>query len=296
MDSKMIRGYLTRADELPTLPEVAFQVMEKLQDSESSASDIVQVIERDPAMTTKLLKVANSAYYGMSRQVDSLKMAVVILGIRQCASLVIGMSTFQRFAKYFSNDLEFYYELWRHLVSTAQISSALADYFRLDDPPSIYTGGMLHDIGKILLSIKFPKQYPALLKQCKETSASLEELEKQHLNVSHCMAGGWLAEEWQFPPNLTTILSDHHLLNQQSNYAIDVAVVSLADCFCRQEFLGSSGNYETSDFFADKAWAPLFLKGWGKDLSERQAIYQKLLEQKERISHQSEEFLEICAA
>jgi hypothetical protein len=77
---------------------------------------------------------------------------------------------------------------------------------------------------------------------------------------------------------------------------MDVAVVSLADCFCRQEFLGSSGNYETSDFFADKAWAPLYLKGWGKDLSERQAIYDKLLEQKERISHQSEEFLEICAA
>ena len=296
MDAKMIRGYLTRADELPTLPEVAFQVMEKLQDSESSASDIVQVIERDPAMSTKLLKVANSAYYGMSRQVDSLKMAVVILGIRQCASLVIGMSTFQRFAKYFSEDLEFYYELWRHLVSTAQISSTLADCFKLDDPPSIYTGGLLHDIGKILLSIKFPKQYPALLRQCKETSSSLAELEKQHLNVSHCMAGGWLAQEWQFPPNLVTVLSDHHQLNHQSTNLTDVAVVSLADCFCRQEFLGSSGNYEASDFFADKAWAPLFLKGWGKDLSERQAIYEKLLDKKERITSQAEEFLEICAA
>ncbi len=285
-----------RADELPTLPEVAFQVMQKLQDSNSSASDIEQAIERDPTMTAKLLKVANSAYYGMSRQVDSLKMAVVILGMRQCASLVIGMSTFQRFTKYFSEDLEFYYELWRHLISTAQISSTLADCFQLDDPPSVYTGGLLHDIGKILLSIKFPKQYPALLRQCKKTSSSLAELEKQHLNVSHCMAGGWLAGEWQFPPNLVNVLSDHHLLSQQSNNVIDVAVVSLADCFCRQELLGSSGNYEPSDFFTDNAWAPLFLKGWGKDLSERKAIYEKLVGQKERISSQAEEFLEICAA
>ncbi len=296
MDTKMIRGYLTRADELPTLPEVAFQVMQKLQDTESSASDIVQVIERDPAMSAKLLKVANSAYYGMSRQVDSLKMAVVILGIRQCASLVIGMSTFQRFSKYFSEDLEFYYELWRHLISTAQTSSTLGDCFQLDDPSSVYTGGLLHDIGKIILSIKFPKQYPALLRQCKETSSSLADLEKQHLNVSHCMAGGWLAEEWKFPPNLVTILSDHHLLNHQSPAPIDVAVVSLADCFCRQEYLGSSGNYESQDFLTDKAWAPLFIKGWGKDLSERQAIYEKLMDLKERITSQAEEFLEICAA
>ena len=88
MDADAVKNYLIKASDLPTLPEVALLVMQKIQDPESSANDIVRIIERDPSMTAKILSVANSAYFGMSRRVDSLQMAVVILGMRQCASMI----------------------------------------------------------------------------------------------------------------------------------------------------------------------------------------------------------------
>jgi putative nucleotidyltransferase with HDIG domain len=296
MDEITVKNYLISTTELPTLPEVALQVMRKINHPDSSAADIVQIIDRDPAMTAKILKVANSAYYGMVRRVDSLRMAVVILGFRQCASLVMGMSVFKGFSKHFPGDLTFYYDLWRHLISTAQVSSKLADKFHLSDPSMVYTGGLLHDLGKILLHIKFVQQYPLLIQHSKETSEPLAELEKGEFQVGHDTAGGWLITKWEFPSSLVNILSNHHSLNSDMDMATEVATVALANCFCRQEMLGYSGNHEEADFLTHNAWAPLFSKGWGKNLSERKTLYQELYSQKDRIQEMTEGFLEVCAA
>jgi putative nucleotidyltransferase with HDIG domain len=293
MDANTIKEYLVNASELPTLPEVALQVMRKIQDPNSSAPDIVQIIEKDPAMTAKVLSVANSAYYGMSRRVDSLKMAVVILGLRQCASLVMGMSVFKGFAKHFEGDWSFYYDLWRHLIATAQVSSKLAETFSLSDPSMIYTGGLLHDIGKILFAMKLPKHYPEVIEESKQTSEPLIELEKAKFQVSHDEIGGCVVSQWDFPPSLVNILNNHHSLN---GHMAEVATIALADCFCRQESFGCGGNYETADFLTDNAWAVMFQQGWGKTLSERKSIHGDLMEDKERVVEMTEEFLEICAA
>jgi putative nucleotidyltransferase with HDIG domain len=270
--------------------------MKKTQESDASAADIVRIIDRDPAMTAKILKVANSAYYGMSRRVDSIQMAVVILGFRQCASLVMGMSVFKGFSKHFPGDLTFYYDLWRHLISTAQVSSKLADCFHFSNPSMIYTGGLLHDLGKILLRIKFVKQYPLLVQHSMKTHESLAELEKEEFQVGHDIAGGWLITNWDFPSSLADILNNHHRLSGNQDTMAEVAVIALADCYCRQESLGLSGNYEEADFLTHNAWAPLYSLGWGKNLSDRKSIYEDLKNQNERVQEATEQFLEVCAA
>jgi putative nucleotidyltransferase with HDIG domain len=296
MNVDAVKAFLVKGSDLPTLPEVALLAMHKIQDPESSAVDIVRIIERDPAMSAKVLSVANSAYYGMSRRVDSLNMAVVILGMRQCATLVMGMSVFKGFSNNFANDLEYYYDLWRHLIASAEVSSILADRFRLRDPAMVYTGGLLHDLGKVIICMKYPDKYHAMIRLCQEKELSLSELEKREFKVSHDVIGGCVVAQWNFPPSLVNIISNHHSLNGDLDSISEVAAISLADSFCRQESIGTSGNYESADFLTDNAWAPLFSQGWGKNLTERKDIQHLLIDQKQRITEMTEEFLEICTA
>jgi len=296
MDSEALKAYLIRTEDLPTLPEVALLVMRKIQDPNSSAQDVVQIIQRDPSMTARVLNVANSAFYGMSRRVDSLQMAVVVLGMRQCASLVMGISVFREFAARVGGSRQFYYDLWRHLIATAQVASILADRFRLTDPSMVYTGGLLHDIGKVVYCIRFPEKYLRILQYCQQESRSLSEMETREFHIAHDVVGGRLAAQWDFPPSLVNVLSNHHSLSGEMNSIAEVATVALANCFCRQEGIGSSGDGEMADFFTDNAWATVYSKGWGRNLSERKEIYQKLMERKDWVSETTEEFLEICSA
>jgi putative nucleotidyltransferase with HDIG domain len=296
MDSDALRSFLVRAEDLPTLPEVALSVMRKIQDPDSSAQDIVNIIERDASMTARVLNMANSAFYGMSRRVDSLKMAVVVLGLHQCASIVMGISVFRGFAAQISTNRNFYYDLWRHLISTAHVAGLLSERFRLEDPAMVYTGGLLHDIGKIVYCIKVPEKYHRVLLYCREESRSLAEMEQREFHVTHDVLGGSLAAQWDFPPSIVNVLNNHHSLNGELDSITEVAAIALANCFCRQEDLGDGGNYENADFFTDNAWAPIFTKSWGKNLSERKEIFAFLLEQKQRISEMTEEFLEICTS
>jgi len=296
MDSDALKTFLIKTEDLPTLPEVALLVMRKIQDPNSSAQDIVRVIQKDPSMTARVLNVANSAFYGMSRRVDSLQMAVVVLGMRQCASLVMGISVFREFAARVGGSRQFYYDLWRHLIATAQVGSLLADQFRLLDSSMVYTGGLLHDIGKVVFCIRFPEKYHKILEYCQQESRSLSEMEKREFHMAHDAVGGHLAAQWDFPPSLVNVLTNHHSLNGEMSSIVEVATVALANCFCRQEGFGGSGDCEMADFFTDIAWASVFTKGWGRTLLERKEIYQKLMERKEWLAETTEEFLEICSA
>ncbi len=191
------------SSELPTMPFIAYRLIEMLCKKDVETQELYELISQDPALTVKVLQICNSALYSFSSEVTSIKHAVVLLGQQEVIQLAVGSLLAKRFLTV-SKELKTHADaLWQHLLTTA----TLAKEFEIDsEEPDLYTLGILHDVGWLVLMSQAPKVF---LSMAGETGKGLDELEEAW-GVDHELWGGKLLEKWNLPEPFQVVAFRHH--------------------------------------------------------------------------------------
>jgi len=198
-----------RISDIPTLPTVAHRLNIESQLDTFTSKILASIIEKDPPLSAKLLKLSNSAYYGFARDVATLERAITLLGFNTVKNLACAVSVSRFFApdKQGRVDLE---GLWYHCLGTAVCARQLAKRVTPYMAEEAFLGGVLHDIGTIIILNNYPDLALAAFKLMEERKISQSEAEKQTIGFTHEAAGAYLVEKWNFPPRFYRIIRLHH--------------------------------------------------------------------------------------
>ena len=232
---------------LPTLPDVIHKVLTLVEGEDTSAKTLGDLVSYDQAISTRLLKVANSAYYGFMREIATVKHAVVILGFREVKSLALGITVFGAMKKTNGGASIVLEDFWMHSIGCALAGQIICKRVKGVDAGIAFTSSILHDIGKLVLDNFFTAEYENVLKKVCMNGMSMVEAEGEVLGFTHADVGGWLCERWKFPPMLVSPISFHHQLEKvDENSRHMTSVVHLADILCRRAHIGSGGDDKIS--------------------------------------------------
>lgn len=243
MPEPTVENLLHNVDDLPTLPEVVAKILHTVEDEQSSAQDLSEILEMDAAISARVLKMANSAFYGFRGKVGSIRRALVVIGFEAVRLLALSTSVFDALNKKTQLALDAR-DFWMHSLGAAKAAQLLARG-RTDVVSSdgCFTAGLLHDIGRYALGLVLAERYGAVLDEARETARPLCQVERERLGIDHAEAAGWLGRHWDFPEPLTAVLnhqySPAHCLEAQE---ADTAIVALASAMARQAGFGEAGE------------------------------------------------------
>jgi len=235
---KDIKSIIKKIDRLKPIPQVASKVMSIAQDPESSMADLSEIIVYDTALTANLLKIANSAYFGLPGKVDSVHHAIVYMGMDQVVSLVLlagsaeSLKTAQK--GYGLNEGD----LWKYSVSSALIARELTELKKARETHLIFTASLLKDIGKVILSQYVGESFKKISTLVKQQGYTFREAEKEVIGIDHSELGGIVAETWKFSPKMVEIIRNHHQPQKSSISEFESSIVYMADTLCMMMGIG----------------------------------------------------------
>jgi len=210
MSKENILDQVFQAGSLPTLSAVASKLISLTSREDATISEIAALIAHDVSLSAKMLKVVNSSFYSFPHEVSTIQQAVTILGINAVRSLVLSFS-FLGLANLRKNIDFDYRRFWQESLATAVAARMIFNQVPSKiDPEEVFTAGLLHHIGILILAQAFPESYGSLLKQVQGSPKSLDELENLHFGVTHSYVGGMVAKHWNFPENLCLPIMHHH--------------------------------------------------------------------------------------
>jgi HD-like signal output (HDOD) protein len=207
-----LRTFAAGIDHLPSAPHLYMQMLEALESPNTSADRIADIASEDPALSAKLLHLCNSAFFGFSREVNSVEEAVQLLGVGTLQSLALAVPLFSEFdqAKCPEFPLE---KMWEHSAQTGLLARWITHH-QLPDGANLsdqaFAAGVLHDIGKLIIAENLPAEYSAILKQCREESISLFDAERKAFGATHADIGAYLLTLWGLPLHLVEGVAYHH--------------------------------------------------------------------------------------
>ena len=240
---------LEQVGALPPLPDTAIKLIGVVNDPSSTVDDIVEAIKYDQAVTTEVLKLCNSAYFGLSRQVTSLNDAMLYLGTIKVLQLVMAVHTNAMLSK---AQVGYGLEpgvLWKHSVAVALASAAFAQRVRLPNVSLLFTAGLLHDIGKVILNEHVAEEFTEIVRRVTEEKLSFIEAEQQVLGFSHEQVGALLGERWQLPDPIVRCIRHHHdpTVLDPPDPLVDTIYVANSVCLLLGLGLGEDGLYYRAD-------------------------------------------------
>lgn len=206
---------LKRIRDIPSLPEVVNKIVHLLTVPNTPASKIAQLISYDPGLSSKVLRMVNSAAYGFHRQISSIQHGIMILGFNTVRGLVLSASIFKMFEGQQKPAGLDHHQFWRHSLGTAMAARMLGSAFKFPDVDDAFSAGMLHDIGKIVLDVYFKQDYEGVVTQARKHKMPLHGplflgMEDQLLGTNHTEVGLFLAAKWKLPPAITESIRFHH--------------------------------------------------------------------------------------
>lgn len=255
---------LQQLEHLPTLPAVAVRVLEMTSDQKAHAKDVVKLIETDPSLTARILRIVHRADGGVRSDLNSIDRAVVLLGFDAVRNAVLAVSVFETFGPHASNDIApmspthvrrfSREEFWKHCIAVACCAELIVEVLKSSgtgtvgvDASDAFVSGLLHDIGKIAIDAALPKSFARVVEAGELLRGDLADVERNVIGLDHMVVGKRLAERWMLPH----LLRDVIWLHGQSPAGLPenvrnpklVNIVTLADIVVRQQHIGYSGNY-----------------------------------------------------
>lgn len=212
-------------DKIPTFQESVHRILALTTSPDCSAKDLVQVIEHDPILTIKVLKLVNSAYFGLSQEVTSVNHSVVYVGINTIKNVAISVATTGALPKTNKAGLNMN-RFWEHSLAVGVIAKLLADNKGVgkNEQANYFVGGLLHDIGKVLFAHFIPTEYQDVLHKSEIEKIPLHQAEKELLGFDHSEIGAMVAEKWQLPVELISSIKSHHTTDVQEQTPLSVAI------------------------------------------------------------------------
>ncbi len=238
---------LDEIEMIPPFPDTIQRVLEICDNPDSDMSQVAQEIEKDPAMTADVLKIVNSAAFIQNQRIKSVNAAVTILGLKAIRQLTIASAS----VNVLSNKFNVYNDFWEHSFMCGFYAKKIVEYLKLDiEPELVYLGGLLHDLGKIVLYNVNPEAMMQIqgleIDKTRTNSATLEEIT---LGISHAHIGAVVAENWEFSPDLVEMIRNHHRpFIASPEMKRPTSVIHLADALINIEL--KKGNYVYIDVVA----------------------------------------------
>ncbi len=226
---------IKKAGDLKVLPFVARKVLDTMNDENFSVSDLNNIVEKDQTITARVLKISNSALYGLRYQVNSLQQALLILGLKTIRSLVLAVSTRSLYKKFGITEQK----IWDHSVGTAISAKMIAAGLGTLLEEVAFTGGLMHDLGKVVMNNEIPEAFAEVMMKTYNEGVDSIAAEKEICGYDHTEVGSKVAEKWGISNILIEILAKHHLHNSKLEdmedpaVAQSIACVNLADNVCK---------------------------------------------------------------
>ncbi len=238
-----MRSNIIDVKSLPVLPELADQVIRMALEDDVSIAKISGLIEKDQALTARILSMANSSFYKRSHSVYTVRDSIAVIGFDAVRTLALGISILDIFPSKKGTNLD-YKAFWRHSIACALFAEALMESQSDPNTAKAFCAGLLHDIGKVVLDLTRPVEYASVLKQAQEESRPLIEIEKEVLGTTHCDVAREVLGHWKLPKLYEESVWCHHApvkILDDEQYRVSW-VVHVANILTHMTFIGSSGN------------------------------------------------------
>jgi putative nucleotidyltransferase with HDIG domain len=220
---------LDKVKDMPPLPQSITEILEITKSTKSSAQDLAKVFERDPTLAAKILKLANSSFYGFTREISTITHAIVCLGLDTVKSIALTSST----QEMLNNEIPAYDlekgMLWQHSISCATCARIIAKRIGYKDCEEAYVAGLLHDIGKVILSGFAEDQFKQIIEKTKDNKTPFNIAEQEILGFDHPQIGGRIIKKWNLPPILMEAVQYHHQPDKAKTNKTLTYIVHLAD-------------------------------------------------------------------
>ena len=212
---------------MPAFPTSVQRIIELTSEMQCSPKELVEVIEHDPVMTVKILKLLNSAYYSLPRKITSIKRSVVYIGINTIKNMALCIATIGMLPSKNTSGLDTH-KFLRHSLATAAIAKLLNNKFNHIEfqGSDCFVAGLLHDIGRVVYAQYDPTRYAELRKISEDNDISMFEAEQEVTGADHTIIGSMLVSKWQFPEPLVACIGEHHDVTNPGNEMRDCVIAA----------------------------------------------------------------------
>jgi HD-like signal output (HDOD) protein len=237
---QIVKIMLSKIGDIATLPEVTAKIIGAVDDPKSTAHDLHKIIKNDPALATKIVKVVNSAFYGLPGQVSDLDRAIVLLGLSAVKNIAISASISRLFTAEKISDQFSARDIWRHSVGVAVATRQFCSIVgKKGFAEEAFLSGLIHDLGLLIERQSNPEQLAEIISIATKREKRFEAIETEVLGVDHQVLGAALAAKWKFPRALQSVMGYHHrvdLLSPENRFL--PVVVHIADTLCCHDGIG----------------------------------------------------------
>ncbi len=246
MNTALLKKITDPVNSLPPLPTTTGRLIQAIQDPDASASEITRIVGEDPALSMKVLRIANSPFFGFPRQITEVQRAVVLLGLNTVKGLVLSLSLTKIFPAERTHPFFEMEGFWKHSMGCAHAARILATRKGFESPDAAFTAGLLHDVGKLVLLTRCPEDFLQAVQVAHDQQVSLREAEEARLGITHDQVGAMLAERWGLPEILAEAMACHHCSPGRPGRDDLPGIVGLGDRLVHDLTIGSSGSFGPS--------------------------------------------------
>ncbi|OEU45507.1 MAG: hypothetical protein BBJ60_07365 [Desulfobacterales bacterium S7086C20] len=227
-----VDALVRRIEKIPTLPVISQKIMEITGDENASYKKLVRIVEMDQSLALKVLKMANSAFYGLLSKVSSLEHALVVLGMSQVKSIVLGSSVHSFFSHGESTTFD-RTRFWKHAIICSQVAALLGKHFKVGKDDSLFLAGLIHDVGKVVLDQYFHEEFLQIVEHVSSEKTTFSEAEIKILGTTHYQVAAKLLKQWKFPDMVIMQVLYHHAPWYDIHYLTNSNIIYLANLFTK---------------------------------------------------------------
>lgn len=240
--AEKLKHIASKISGLPTLPTVISKLIELVDSPKTDTRILARLIYNDQSLTARILKIANSAYYGFSREISTVDTAIVVMGFNAVKEMGLSLSVFDAFKNIGSVEEFDVHKYWEHSVATGMAAKLMARRAGLPESGELFVAGLLHDIGKMVLIQYLPDDFKKVVEYMKEHECTYVEAERELIGITHAQIGALIAARWRLPDRIVSCIKNHHSIKPADPFLKEAILVNLADLISHRLNMGNDGH------------------------------------------------------
>ena len=241
--SDRIKTIASKVANLPTLPTVVAKLLDLVDNPKTRTETLAKLISSDPALTARILKTANSEYYGLSGEISTVDTAIVVMGYSSVKEMGLSLTVFDNFKNIGALSRFDVQKYWEHSIGVGVTARAIARNYLPSDSAEIFVAGLLHDIAKMILVQYMPQDFYDVLDFAEKNELPFFEAEQEILGVNHAEIGAMIAKRWKLPQKIGDIIYYHHSpALAPKKYIVHAAITDVADAVCHLSKIGNPNH------------------------------------------------------